>query len=143
MTSSARVVVGIDASDTARRALQWAMQEAVHRDATLEVLHAWREPMMFIPDAYPADVVEMGRMDEAARTLMQHQIDAVPANVPRPETIELHEVNGFAGHALIDASRDADLVVVGRQGESGYAREVVAPRSSRSCTTQPVLSRSF
>lgn len=128
MTSSARVVVGIDASDAARHALQWAMQEAVHRDATLEVVHAWREPMMFVPDAYPADLVEMGRMDDAARTLMQHQIDAVPANISRPETLELHEVNGFAGHALIDASRDADLVVVGRQGESGYAREVVAPK---------------
>jgi nucleotide-binding universal stress UspA family protein len=104
------------------------MQEAVRRDATLEVLHAWREPMMFIPEAYPDDLVEVGRMDEAARALMQRLIDAVPASVVRPSTIELNELNAFAGHALIDASRDADLVVVGRQGESGYAHELVAPK---------------
>jgi len=128
MTSSPRVVVGVDGSDASRRALQWAMQEAVHREATLEVLHAWREPMMLIPQAYPADLVEMGRMDEAARALMQRQLDAVPASVTRPATVELTEINGFAGHALINASRDADLVVVGRQGESGYARELVAPK---------------
>src|SRR4051794_30658931 len=83
MASSARVVVGVDTSDAARRALQWAMQEAVQRDATLEVVHAWREPMMLIPDAYPDDLVEMGRMDEAARALMQRQVDAVAANVAR------------------------------------------------------------
>src|SRR4051812_39179844 len=126
--TSPRVVVGVDSSDAAQRALRWALEEAALRGATLEVLHAWREPMMLIPDAYPPELVETGRMDEAACRLMQRQLDAIPAAVPRPDDIELREVNHFAGQALTEASRAADLVVVGRQGESGYARELVAPK---------------
>src|SRR5687768_146324 len=98
MTNFTRVVVGVDASDAARVALQWAMQEAVRRDAILEVLHAWREPL-FIPDAYPvgmAALADVGAMNDVARAIIQSQLDAVPATVTRPDKIELHEVNQSA-----------------------------------------------
>lgn len=37
-----RVVVGVDGSPSAVRALSWASAEARHRDAKLIVVHAWQ-----------------------------------------------------------------------------------------------------
>ena len=39
-----RIVVGIDGSQGARRALEWAVAEAKLRDAHLVIIHAWLEP---------------------------------------------------------------------------------------------------
>jgi nucleotide-binding universal stress UspA family protein len=41
-----RIVVGIDGSETARRALRWAAEEAGRRGGHLEVVHAWTYPPM-------------------------------------------------------------------------------------------------
>ena len=58
-------MVGIDGSEASRVALRWAWREAELHKAVLEVLHAWRQPVIVVPDEYPADLVEAGRMDEA------------------------------------------------------------------------------
>ena len=39
-----RIVVGIDGSQGAKRALEWAVTEAKLRDAHVVVVHAWLEP---------------------------------------------------------------------------------------------------
>lgn len=36
-----RIVVGIDGFETGRRALGWALREALIRDCALHVVHAW------------------------------------------------------------------------------------------------------
>lgn len=41
-SDSARIVVGVDGSAGARAALQWAIDEATHRDVPLALVHAWR-----------------------------------------------------------------------------------------------------
>ena len=42
----------------------------------------------------------------------------------------VHAVNGFVVKELVDASQDADLVVVGARGGSGFARVLVGSVSS-------------
>jgi nucleotide-binding universal stress UspA family protein len=44
-----RVVVGIDGSARSLDAMRWAAAEARARDADLDVVHAWRLPMMVTP----------------------------------------------------------------------------------------------
>lgn len=44
--AATRVVVGVDGSDESVRALRFAHDAAVHRGATLEVVHAWTLPYM-------------------------------------------------------------------------------------------------
>ena len=53
------VVVGVDGSPTARRALAWAVEEARVRQAALEVVHVWHLPLA---GAYgnPMPVVDPG-----------------------------------------------------------------------------------
>ena len=61
-----RVVVGVDGSDTAQRALNWALDEARRRQAAVEVVHAWTPPLLAVPTlAY-----DYGPFDEAARSIV-------------------------------------------------------------------------
>jgi len=124
-----RVVVGIDGSDAARVALRWAMAEARMWDAPLEVLHAWRTPMVFVPHAYSPELVEMGRMDDAALEFIGKELDAVGADADCGIVIEPTEVGSHPARALIEASTRARLVVVGRHGQGGFPHELIGPKA--------------
>lgn len=114
------VVVGFDGSEDATRAVQWACVEAERRKAPLVVVRAWSlktapRPegweLSFVPseDEFAAAVraALAADLDEA---LGQDASDAILVAVHRP-----------ADEALIEASREAILTVVGARG-SGLAR---------------------
>lgn len=124
-----RIVVGIDGSDASRVALRWAVAEAALHGARLEALHAWRAPMLFVPRTYSVDLVEMGRMDEAALAFIDRELDAVGADADCGIVIERTEVEAHPAHALIEASRRAQLVVVGRHGQGGFPHDVIGPKA--------------
>lgn len=124
-----RIVVGVDGSEASRGALRWAVAEAALHRARLEALHAWRTPMLFVPRAYSPDLVEMGRMDEAALAFIDRELDAVGADADCGIVIEQTEVEGQPAHALIEASRRAQLVVVGRHGQGGFPHDVIGPKA--------------
>ena len=109
--------------------MRWALAEAQLLDLPLEVLHAWREPAVLVPDEYDADLVEAGHTDEAALRLIDRELDAVGADLPDTFMIERSEVHGFAAHALVEASRHAELVVVGRRGTGGFPHELIGPKA--------------
>jgi len=49
----------------------------------------------------------------------------------KPAAVTLHVVNGFPAKELIDASHDADLVVVGSRGGGGFARLMLGSVSTQ------------
>lgn len=106
-----RIVVGVDGSVTAADALRWAVQEAALREATVEVWHAWYVPFMS-PGAPPPDERPL---EVAGRAVLD---DAV---APYGGTVTTRLVRGVAASALLDASRDADLLVLGARGTGGFA----------------------
>ena len=124
-----RIVVGVDGSEASRAALRWAMAETALRGAHLEALHAWRSPMLFVPHAYAPDLVETGRMDDAALDFVDRELDAVGADADCGIVIEQTEVEAFPAHALIEASGRAQLIVVGRHGQGGFPHEVIGPKA--------------
>jgi nucleotide-binding universal stress UspA family protein len=102
------IVVGVDGTTTALRAVAWAAKEAVLRGRPLRLVHA--APYLGTPD----DPADRGRADAVlarARTVA-HQIAPKLATavvvLPDPPV-----------SALIDASADADLLVIGMIGGSG------------------------
>jgi nucleotide-binding universal stress UspA family protein len=81
-----------------------------------------------IPVIGPADKPVLETLRQAATEMTQKAVsrlgDAGPASV------NVHAVNGFVVKELVDASQDADLVVVGTRGGSGFARLLMGSVSS-------------
>ena len=115
-----RIVVGIDGSQGARRALEWAVAEAKLRDAHLVVVHAWLEPAaVAVGSVITAGGVEPEIFEEAAERTVAEVLGAVDTT-GLPQGIESLVVAGAPARAVLDASKDADLVVVGSRGHGGF-----------------------
>jgi len=93
------------------------------------VVHAWREPAVFIPEEYDTTLVERGRTDEAALKLIDDEIDAVGADLPDLVEIMRTQMHGFAARSLVEASEHAELVVLGRRGTGGFPHELIGPKA--------------
>jgi nucleotide-binding universal stress UspA family protein len=111
-----RIVVGVDASDHAKRALAWAVAEARLREAELELVHAVHQPdIAAMPAVLPMpsheDLVAAG--EKLLEELLAEQDVA---------GIEVHRTvrSGGAAGVLCQAARDADLAVVGARGLGGF-----------------------
>ena len=118
---SGRIVVGVDGSQGARAALEWAVAEAHLRGDTVEVMHAWHEPPHMIPGPYagPAAAGEEAtdRMREQAEHLLEHEVRAVDTHGVEIESIA---TMGSAANSLLDVAKGADLLVVGTRGRGGF-----------------------
>jgi nucleotide-binding universal stress UspA family protein len=115
------IVVGVDGSVNARYALEWAVSEAAVRNAPLTVLTVNEVAASFWsgqPITVPADEVLL----ETARKEATELTDKALAELgePRPASVTIKAVNGFAADELIDASHDADLLVVGARGGAHF-----------------------
>ena len=107
-----RVVVGVDGSKSSVAALRGAAQIASHFDATLVALVAWQMPPF--EGTYPIGYSPEG---DAQRILEEAEAGAFEGTLP--ERYERSFVGQPPVAALIEASRDADLVVVGTRGHGG------------------------
>jgi nucleotide-binding universal stress UspA family protein len=116
--TSPRIVVGTDGSDRAATAVRWAADEAVRRDAALDVIHAWLPPYPVLPTDLYADHDAAQR---AAEALVRATVRRLRREVPG-----LAEIHGSApmDHptpALLAAAMGAELLVVGSRGRAGLA----------------------
>jgi nucleotide-binding universal stress UspA family protein len=111
------IIVGVDGSANARRALEWAMREAAIRHVPLTVLTVNEVAASFWthqPIILPADAGLLRSARDGASELADKT--AADLGESRPAEVTVNAVNGFAADALISASHDADLVVVGASG---------------------------
>jgi nucleotide-binding universal stress UspA family protein len=111
-----RIVVGIDGSPTAQRALRWALALARACHAEVEVVHAWR-PMVVGGPLAPVTVDPDIWSEAAQRTIDQAIAAEDTADVDVARTLSC----STAASAILDAAQDADLVVVGSRGRGGFA----------------------
>ena len=111
------VLVGLDGSPPSRRALEWAAAQAELMGATLWVISTWEWPTAYgwsmpIPSDY----------DPTRETT--HVMDEVLAPVRAAHTGLVIRADALEGHpapVLVEASRDADLLVVGCRGHGEFA----------------------
>jgi nucleotide-binding universal stress UspA family protein len=126
------IVVGIDGSHHASRALDWAMTEAAVRKADLTVIAVNSVPQGYWtkdPVTQPGD---KERVEEIHKSV-QEAIDAeaVGLGTQQPKSVHVLALSGFPAKTLIEASENADLLVVGSRGGGGFGALFLGSVSSQ------------
>lgn len=106
-----RIVVGVDGSEQAHTALEWAAGWAAERGAGLTVLTARPGPTLSEPD-YPAVTNILELSVERAKNSMNHAAEGARSTYPDLDVDTWWTLDSPA-QALIDASGQADLIVIG------------------------------
>jgi nucleotide-binding universal stress UspA family protein len=125
------IVVGVDGSPNSELALDWAMKQAAAVHAPLTVLTVHEVPKSYwggIPVIGPADEALLEQLRQAAYEMTQKAASRL--GDAKPASVTVRAVNGFVVKELVDASQDADLIVIGARGGSGFARVLVGSVSS-------------
>jgi nucleotide-binding universal stress UspA family protein len=111
-----RIVVGVDGSEHAARAVRWAVDEARLRGADLELVHAVPERDM---PAYTR--VAPTPSEEELRAAGVELIDQVLTKVETGRLeVERTAETGSPARRLCRAAEGADLLVVGARGLGGF-----------------------
>ncbi|MEU3020041.1 universal stress protein [Nocardiopsis sp. NPDC007018] len=132
-----RVVVGVDGSESSRRALRFALDHALATDAEVVVVNSWEVPLPEDPAALAAGA------QLSHEEMFDRQSEEVVAGVlaevidDRNQAVEISAVRMQADpvDALLEAGGDADLIVVGSRGRGGVRGLVLGS------TSQGVLAR--
>ncbi|HXP33007.1 MAG TPA: universal stress protein [Acidimicrobiales bacterium] len=110
-----RIVVGVDGSESSRRALAWAVAEAQRAGGSLRLVSAWMFPMAlgyaFTTTVHDVHQAAQEVVDRAAA----HVAEVAPGIPVSGETAEQP-----AGPALVAAAKDAAMLVVGSRGRGGF-----------------------
>ena len=143
----AKIVVGVDASPGAIRALTWAADEARLRLATLQVVHAYHGQALAAPLYFPSQeglpglavagggrppdeelaesFEEQAQFHEAVRRqaedLLERMLDNVGEAVGGIDVQRTVVEDRHPAQALVELSADADLLVVGSRGRGGFS----------------------
>lgn len=121
------IVAGVDGSSGARAALEYALDDAVRRNARVRVVFAFDEPEYWAVAYGMSAPAPLGEVTVGLEKATQHMVDEVRAQ--RPERAELAvDVQVLIGHpakVLVEQSRNADLLVLGHRGRGEFASAVV------------------
>jgi nucleotide-binding universal stress UspA family protein len=115
MEAEARVLVGVDGSDSSVQALRLAAQLAPALGATVSAISCWDFPEIYAGYVPP----DFDRFEAAAsRTLADALEKAFGTETPEGLTSQL--IRGPAAAKLVEAAAGASLLVVGRRGHGGF-----------------------
>ena len=116
------ILVGLDGSNYSERALEWAAKEAAIRHAPLRVLAVHTVPSGWsgrgVPD--PVDNELVVQTKAAAQELTDKVLAGIGS--ARPSGVTVEAVSGIPADVLLQASEDADMIVLGARGGGGFAR---------------------
>lgn len=106
------LVTGVDGSPCSTAAAHWAAEEALRRDLPLRVVHARPLQPLLLP--------QCSWLPPSAPDLLHGMESALVRSHPGLE-VSCVEVLDTATSALVAASEDAELLVLGSRGSGGFA----------------------
>lgn len=111
------IVVGVDGSDGSVGALSWACDRVSGTGGSVEAITTWQWPMSLGPAVpIPTGYDPGGDAQIMLEAIVEPEADRYPSLTIRTRVIE-----GHPAEALVEASRHADLLVVGSRGHGGFA----------------------
>ncbi|WP_262064172.1 universal stress protein [Streptomyces sp. STR69] len=111
-----RIVVGVGEKPAGSAAVRFAFDEARRRGVPVDVVRAWRWPAHETTD-HPLMSGEPARLHEQQAV---EALDTALQDVPADVEAHRRTVEGHTRTVLVDASRDADLLVIGAKRRSGH-----------------------
>ena len=135
-TPAPKIVVGVDGSESSIAALRWAARQAELTGAALHVVTAWSYPEHPTPfGIVPPLPLPTDPLSNARRQLAE----VVDAELERHTGLTIHTevVHGNAAPVLLDAARDADLLVVGSRGQGKRSLACCWARSASTASGTP------
>lgn len=114
-TGMGRIVVGVDGSGASTAALLAASRIAAATGARIDAVACWSVPTA-LAVSYALGTVDL---ENGARKVLNETIskafgESIPANV------SARLVQGHPRQTLLEASKGADMLVVGRRGRGGF-----------------------
>jgi nucleotide-binding universal stress UspA family protein len=134
MSDSKNILVGIDGSEFSPAALRLAGRLATALDAPLKVLTCLGYSDFYLPERMPpgGDLDTPAELEAIARRLMEQAIERAFGQ-ERPEHLVAVVKVGSPAKVLVEESRDAQLLVVGRRGRGGLLGQLMGSVSA-ACT---------
>lgn len=120
-TAGRPVVVGVDGSEPSARAVEFALDEAAARDVPLVAVYAWSAPPAANLSATTRWQADPGEAADAATRMLCEALAGCQERYPDVTIGRRAVYSANPVQPLIDASREACLVVVGSRGRGGLA----------------------
>jgi nucleotide-binding universal stress UspA family protein len=115
-----KIVVGVDGSPFSDDALEWAFGQALATKADLVVVHCWEYPYLGVIDFVGMDEHIRATSHDGAEALLDATISHLRAAHPDDDVrLTPRLLEGHPAWTLLDAAKDADLIVVGSRGRGG------------------------
>lgn len=117
---AARIVVGVDGSPSSRKALEWAVGQAERTGAQVEAVTAWEYPQFYGSMGWTFPQGGNDMISTAAEAVLAEAVaetvEGHPGTVVHPKV-----TYGSPAEVLLEAAKDADLLVVGSRGHGAVA----------------------
>ncbi len=132
-----RIVVGCDGSPSSASALEWAARQAQLTGSSVEAIMTWQWPPSLgwsvpVPDDFDPESDVQLALEGAVAPMRKRHPDV---------RIETRVANGHPAPVLVEASKGADVLVVGSRGHGEFAGMLLGSVSEY-CATRahcPVL----
>ncbi|WP_246257833.1 universal stress protein [Amycolatopsis anabasis] len=115
---TAPIVIGVDGSQAALRAVRWATAEAARRRVPLRLVHAYG-----IPDAFPGETMPpkdwLDAEQARSRNVLRHATEAAWLADPKVSVASESALDAPVPR-LLEESRSARMLVLGATGVGGF-----------------------
>jgi nucleotide-binding universal stress UspA family protein len=132
-TERSRIVVGTDGSPGAKAALDWAYAEAQLRDVGVFAVCAYDEPWG-IAAAGMSSAAALAEVRTQLAVEAEKVLEVVEAAAPEGVRMTGEAILSAAGPALVAASDESALLVVGSRGRGGF-KSLLLGSVSQYCAT--------
>ena len=113
------IVVGIDGSEGAGRALRFAAAEATLRNTDLRIVAVWNVPAAYYAGEAMAPSMPIDQFEQSMQATAKRQVDEYLSAYPDLKT-HLIVTEGTPARVLVEKSERADMLVVGSRGLGGF-----------------------
>ena len=140
MTAITRILVPVDFSDHADRALEYALTLAKSFDARVELLHVVEDPFAaggWASEVYMSDLDGMRRraLEDASKQLDACRAASLGEGVPVVATVRM----GAVAQTIVEyaTAEAASLIAMGTHGRTGLAHLILGSVAERVARTAP------